>query len=63
MLAAWLSKLTLLRIGGLPLYRRGMPFFLGLAVGHFFLGGIFWPLLSLLLPHEAANAYHLLFGE
>ena len=30
---AWLVKLLLLRYGGMKLYRRGMPFFLGLILG------------------------------
>ncbi len=62
MLVAWLCKFIALRAGGLPLYRRGMPLFLGLAVGHFLFGGIFFPVLSLFLPHTVANAYHLIFG-
>ena len=32
---AWLSKVVILRIGGIRLYRRCCPFFLGLAVGYF----------------------------
>ncbi len=63
MLMAWMAKATILRLGGLPLYRRGMPFFLGLAIGHFLIGGLLWPCITLFLTKEAANAYHLLFGE
>jgi hypothetical protein len=63
MLLAWLAKATILRIGGLRLYRQGIPFFLGLAIGHFLVGGLFWPVFSLFLTHAAANAYHLVFGE
>ena len=50
------------RAGGLRLYRQGMPFFLGLAIGHFFLAGIFWPVFSLFIAPEASRAYHLYFG-
>ncbi|MCC6445734.1 MAG: hypothetical protein IT210_20055 [Armatimonadetes bacterium] len=62
LMIAWLLKALILRFGGLPLYRRGMPFFLGLAIGHLFLGGVFWPFFSTLFGAQAANSYHLLFG-
>lgn len=32
---AWLVKMTLLRVGGLILYNRARPFFVGLVLGHF----------------------------
>lgn len=38
---AWATKWTLLRIGGVGLYRRGRPFFLGLILGQFTCNG-FW---------------------
>jgi hypothetical protein len=59
---AWLSKSLILKIGGLKLYRRGIPFFVGLIVGHFFCGGLFWPVLSILIGPETSRAYHLYFG-
>ncbi|HIE52333.1 MAG TPA: hypothetical protein EYP85_11290 [Armatimonadetes bacterium] len=59
---AWLAKALILKIGGLKLYRRGIPFFVGLIVGHFFCGGVFWPVLSVLLGPETSRAYHLYFG-
>lgn len=62
MLMAWLCKATALKVGGLPVYRRFIPLFLGLIVGHYSLGGFFWPVFSLLLPVEARSAYHLYFG-
>jgi hypothetical protein len=34
----------------------------GLIVGHFFWGGLFWPVLSILLGPETSRAYHLYFG-
>ena len=55
-------KGVILKAGGLRLYRRFVPFFLGLIIGHFFVGGVFWPLLSLLLGPDASQAYHLYFG-
>jgi hypothetical protein len=62
MLVAWLCKATILRMGGLALFRRGIPFFLGLAIGHLFIAGIFWPILSLFITREASQSYHLFFG-
>ncbi|NLC58522.1 MAG: hypothetical protein GX774_16950 [Armatimonadetes bacterium] len=62
LLTAWLLKASILKLGGLKAYRAGMPFFLGLIIGHFTLGGIIWPLLSLLISPEASNSYHIYFG-
>ena len=62
LLMAWLLKLVILKAGGLKLYRQGIPFFLGLIIGHFFLGGVFWPILSLLISPEASRSYHIYFG-
>jgi hypothetical protein len=45
---AWLAKRILIRTGGLMLYNRGKPFFIGLTLGHFAAAGlsffidIFW---------------------
>jgi len=62
MFVAWLLKWLLLRAGGLRAYRAGLPFFLGLIIGHFTLGGIIWPIMSLFLGPETSNGYHLYFG-
>lgn len=42
----WLLKSLILRYGGIRLYRRAVPGFLGLALGHFFTAGIVWGLLG-----------------
>ncbi len=42
-LAAWLIKRILLHFGGIRLYRKGIPFFLGLVLGEF-TGGALWSL-------------------
>jgi hypothetical protein len=62
MFAAWLIKAAVLRAGGLRLYRRLITLFLGLIVGHYLIGGLLWPILSLLLAPEASRSYHLYFG-
>ncbi len=41
-LFAWTAQRVLLRYGGLPLYRRCVPLFLGLALGHILIGGFVW---------------------
>jgi len=48
MLIAWAIKLTILRYGGLRLYRQGLPFFLGLILGEYVAGGI-WSLIGVAL--------------
>lgn len=46
MLVAWLIKAPLLRYGGMPLYRRVRPFFLGMIFGEFFSAAV-WAMLAL----------------
>ncbi len=41
----WLIKLTVLRVGGMSLYNRGLPFFVGLILGEFISAGAFTALL------------------
>jgi len=41
-LFAWTAQRITLRYGGLPLYRKVVPAFLGLAFAHIFIGGILW---------------------
>ncbi len=41
-LAVWLVKGAILRFGGVRLYKRLTPAFIGLALGHFFTMGIAW---------------------
>lgn len=62
MFVAWASRAAILRVGGLRAYRAGIPFFVGLIVGHFFFAGVCWPLLSLALGPQTSRAYHLFFG-
>lgn len=50
-LLAWVLKSTVLRLGGVRLYQRLIPAFLGLALGHFFTAGILWGSLANLWPH------------
>ncbi len=48
----WAAKLLLLRTGGMPLYRRALPFFLGFILGEFTMGGVFG-FIGVLFPDTA----------
>ncbi|OPX31127.1 MAG: hypothetical protein B1H40_04505 [Candidatus Latescibacteria bacterium 4484_181] len=37
---AWAIKTIIIKIGGVSLYRKALPFFLGIVLGHFFAAGI-----------------------
>lgn len=41
LLIAWVCKVSIVRYGGLRLYRKAVPFFLGLILGDFLVGGLF----------------------
>jgi hypothetical protein len=57
----WLIKLGVDKLGGATLYRRLMPFFLGLAMGDLIAGGLMWVLLAL-FGSEITNGYLVQFG-
>jgi len=59
-LLVWLIKTAILRLGGMRAYRRGIPLFLGLIVGHFFLSGLVWGWLSII--NEMYRRYVVFFG-
>ncbi len=45
-LLVWAAKFLVLRYGGGRLYRRTVPFMLGLALGHYLVAGVIWGLWS-----------------
>lgn len=45
-LTAWTIKVAVTRLGGIGLYRRLVPLFLGITLGHFFTAGILWGALA-----------------
>jgi hypothetical protein len=59
-LMVWIVKSVILRLGGMRAYRRGIPFFLGLVIGHFFLAGLVWGWLSII--NEMYRRYVVFFG-
>ncbi|HVK03321.1 MAG TPA: DUF6785 family protein, partial [Armatimonadaceae bacterium] len=60
-LVVWAAKVLILRYGGMRLYRRAVPFFLGLALGHFAVAGIFWGLVGA-VSGDAVQGYNVFFG-
>jgi len=57
----WVVKTLILRIGGMGMYRRLIPFFLGIVVGHFFTAGLVWGWWSA-INDELARRYVVHFG-
>ena len=49
---SWLTKVTLLRYGGLKMHQQAVPFFLGLILGEFIVGS-FWSIFCAILGHPA----------
>jgi len=60
-LVVWVLKSLILKWGGMRLYRRAIPFFLGFALGHFFAAGMVWGLVGAFW-RAGANAYPVWFG-
>ena len=46
-LISWVVKLIVLRYGGLRAYRQTVPFFLGIILGEYMVGGV-WNLVSII---------------
>lgn len=59
-LLTWIAKTLILRLGGMRAYKRGVPFFLGLVIGHFFLAGLVWGWVSII--NEMYRRYVVFFG-
>lgn len=54
---AWLIKATVLRFGGLSLYRRSLGFFLGLVPGDYEVGAV-WSLTGVVFHVPALQIFH-----
>lgn len=59
--AVWLTKIAVFKLGGVSLYKKLVPGFLGLALGHFFTAGIVWGLLGM-AEGEVFQRYGVWFG-
>ncbi|MFC1719435.1 DUF6785 family protein [Candidatus Poribacteria bacterium] len=53
---SWLTKNTILRFGGIRLYRKAFPFFLGLLLGEYLVGGA-WVVIGVLFNVEVYSFY------
>ena len=60
-LIVWLVKSTVFKLGGMRTYRRLIPGFIGLALGHFFTAGIAYGLVGA-YGSEAFRRYSIWFG-
>ena len=60
-LVAWAVKVAVTRMSGIGLYRRLVPMFLGITLGHFFTAGILWGALAS-MGAEVFRAYGVWFG-
>ncbi|MBI3910185.1 MAG: hypothetical protein HY320_04545 [Armatimonadetes bacterium] len=57
----WVLKSLALRYGGMDFYRRTIPFFLGLALGHYAMAGVLWGLIGV-WSQDALHGYPVFFG-
>ena len=55
-LVGWLIKAIILRYGGIPLFRKGIPFFIGLILGDYVISSL-WALLGLYLGIPTYRAF------
>lgn len=60
-LVVWTLKSLALRYGGMKFYRQTIPFFLGLAFGHFAIAGILWGLTGA-WTGDSVQGYPVFFG-
>ena len=60
-LVVWTLKSLALRYGGMQFYRQTIPFFLGLAFGHFAIAGILWGLTGA-WTGDSVQGYPVFFG-
>jgi hypothetical protein len=49
-LFVWVLKCMILRAGGMALYRRLLPFFMGIVLGHYVVAGVVWGIVALFVP-------------
>ena len=57
----WLVKSVVFKLGGMSAYKRLVPGFLGLALGHYFTAGMFWGLIGT-FGGESLRRYYVYFG-
>lgn len=60
-LLVWIVKTTVLRVGGVRLYKQLVPLFIGIVLGHFFTAGVVWGMVAV-FNEELAEKYGVWFG-
>jgi hypothetical protein len=60
-LIVWGAKSIIIRAGGLHLYRKAVPFFLGFALGHLAVAGVLWGLVGACFG-DVVHGYAVWFG-
>ncbi|MBI2300250.1 MAG: hypothetical protein HYU66_15105 [Armatimonadetes bacterium] len=61
LMIVWGIKVAVLRVGGVRLYKRLIPLFIGLSLGHFFANGVIWGFVAIFYE-ELAEKYPVWFG-
>ena len=61
LLTVSLTKMGVLKIGGMRAYRALVPAFIGIAVGHYFAAGLVWSLLASFGGEFFSDRYQLWF--
>ncbi|MBD3174490.1 MAG: hypothetical protein GF320_04885 [Armatimonadia bacterium] len=56
-LVVWAIKRTALWVGGVRLYRRLIPTFLGIAIGHFVIAGVVWGIIGRIYEEFSLNYF------
>ncbi len=60
-LLVFVTKWLLLKIGGIGAFRRLIPLFIGLVVGHYIFAGVAWPIISLFYENSISGRYYTVF--
>ncbi len=60
-LTIWIVKGAILKVGGIRLFRRLIPLFIGYVVAHYILGGIVWSVISLFIESSVSARYYTVF--
>ncbi len=60
-LMVWIIKSAVLKVGGIKLFRRLIPMFIGYVVAHYVIGGIGWSILSLFVEDAVSRRYYVVF--
>ncbi|MFA5858097.1 MAG: DUF6785 family protein [Elusimicrobiota bacterium] len=60
-LIVWIIKSLILKLGGVDMYKRLIPFFIGITIGHFITAGVIWGAVAAMNP-DLTRFYSISFG-